>query len=101
MEAKLPDCLSLGVVGRDTSWHALLTHLCQKAAHMQAKQQLTEDVTTVRGPGQPSNDVGAFRPRSSLFSIRATPAHWLVPERMGKNPAWLEPLSRVLCVVET
>ncbi len=32
---------------------------------------------------------------------RATPAHWLVQERMGKNPAWLEPLRRVLCVVET
>jgi hypothetical protein len=47
MEVKLPACLSLGVAGRDTSWYALLMHLRQKAAHMEANQQLTEDVTTV------------------------------------------------------
>jgi hypothetical protein len=32
MEVKLNACLSLEVAGRDTSWHALLMHLCQKAA---------------------------------------------------------------------
>jgi hypothetical protein len=38
MEVKLPAYLSLGVAGRDTSWHALLMHLRQKAAHMEANQ---------------------------------------------------------------
>ncbi len=35
MEVKpqFPACLSLGVARRDTSWHALLMHLRQKAAH--------------------------------------------------------------------
>jgi hypothetical protein len=91
--------------GRDTSWHALLMHLSQKAAHMQANQQLTEDVTSVTRAWA---SIRRFRhtgvltrtPLQLVFDPRATPAHWLVPKRMGKNPAWLEPLCRVLCVVE-
>ncbi len=39
--------------------------------------------------------------RQIILDPRATPAHWLVPEIKGKNPAWLEPLSRVFYVVET
>ena len=105
MEVKLPACLSLGVAGRDTSWHALLMHLRQKAAHMQANQQLTEDVTTVTRAWAAIRQLfrrrGVRTPRQLVLDPRATPAHWLVPERMGKNPAWLEPLRRVLCVVET
>jgi hypothetical protein len=46
MGIKLNACLSLGVAGHDTSWHALLMH-SQKAAHMEANQQLTEDVATL------------------------------------------------------
>ncbi len=49
METHLPACLSLGLVGRDTSWHALLMHLRQKAVHEETNQQLAEDVDTVAG----------------------------------------------------
>jgi hypothetical protein len=47
MEIHLPACLSLGLVGRDTSWHALLMHLRQKAGHAETNQQLADDVDTV------------------------------------------------------
>ncbi len=92
-KVKLPACLSLGVAGRDTSGHALLMHLRQKAAHMQANQQLTEDVTTMRRAWT------AIRRRFTRRGVR-TPRQ-LVLDPRGKNPAWLEPLRRVLCVVET
>jgi hypothetical protein len=80
-------------------------HLRQNAAHIQANQQLTEDVITVTlawaAMQRRFRRRGVLTPRQLVLDPRATPAHWLVPERMGKNPAWLEPLHRVLCVVET
>jgi hypothetical protein len=33
MEIHLPACLFLGLAGRNTSWHAILMHLRQKAGH--------------------------------------------------------------------
>ena len=44
---RLPACLSLGVAGRDTSWHGLLMHLKQNASAPRASQELVEDVKTI------------------------------------------------------
>ncbi len=72
--------------------------------HMQANQQLTEDLTTVTRAWAAIRRRFRHRdmliPRQLVLDPRSTPAPWLAPERMGKNPAWLEPLRRALCVVE-
>jgi hypothetical protein len=81
MEVKLPACLSLGVAGRDTSWHALLMYLRQKAAHMEANQQLTEDVATLTRAWaairRRFRRRGVRTPLQLVLDPRATPALWL------------------------
>ena len=106
MEIHLPACLSLGLAGRDTSWHALLMHLRQKAGHAETDRQLAEDVDTVARAWaairRRFGRRGVRTPRQLILDPRATTVLWLVPERMGKkSPQWLEPLRRALRVVET
>ena len=100
MQIKLPACLSLGVVGRDTSWRALLMHLRQKAAAPEASQQLVSDVAIV---GRAWTAIrrrfrrrGVRVPRQLLLGS----SFGLVPESLKKDPAWLQPFRRALQVVD-
>jgi hypothetical protein len=101
MEIHLPACLFLGMAGRDTSWHALLMHLRQKAGHAETDRQLAEDVDTVARAWaairRRFRRRGVRTPRQLNLDPRATTVLWLMPERMGKkNPPWLEPLRALL-----
>jgi hypothetical protein len=42
-----PAYLSLGVAGRDTSWHGLLMHQKQNASAPGASKELVDDVETI------------------------------------------------------
>ena len=105
MEIRLPACLSLGVAGRDTSWRGLLTHMKSKCTSSDADQQLkTEFELVQRSWGTIRRRFrrrGIRAPRQLIVNPRVSPAIWLVPERMSKNPPWLEPLRRILQMVDT
>ena len=101
---KLPACLSLGVAGRDTSWWALLVHLQAVAAAADAPPQLKSDVeilskawTAIR---RRFKRRGVRVPRQLILDPLSSSAVWLIPERLRKDPAWLEPLRRALQVAE-
>jgi hypothetical protein len=93
---RLPACLSLGVAGRDTSWHGLLMHLKQNASAPGASQELVEDVKTI------AQSWTAIRRRFRRRGVRMPrqlllgSSFGLVPENMRKNPPWLQPLRRAL-----
>ena len=101
LPVKLPACLSLGVAGRDTSWQALLMHLQSKASAPGADPSLVQDVMTV------SQAWAAIRRRFRRRGVRAPRqlllgrSFELVPASMSRNPAWLQPLRRVLKLVDT
>ena len=101
LPVKLPACLSLGVAGRDTSWQALLMHLQSKASAPGADPSLVQDVMTV------SQAWAAIRRRFRRRGVRAPRqlllgrSFELVPASMRRNPAWLQPLRRVLKLVDT
>jgi hypothetical protein len=71
----------------------------------EVNQQLTEYVATVTQPWAAIRRRfmrrGVLTPLQLVLDPLATPTLWLVPEIMGKNLVWLEPLSRALRVVET
>ena len=104
LDIKLPACLSLGVAGRDTSWRGLLMHLKPKCTSSDTDQQLKTDFQLVqRSWGTICRRFrrrGIRTPRQLIVNPRVSPAIWLVPERMSKNPPWLEPLRRVLKMVD-
>ena len=104
MDIKLPACLSLGVAGRDTSWRGLLMHLIPKCTSSVTDQQLKTDFELVqRSWGTIRRRFrrrGIRTPRQLILNPQVSPAIWLVPERMSKNPSWLEPLRRVLKMVD-
>ena len=97
LDIKLPACLSLGVAGRDTSWRGLLMHLKPKCTSSDTDQQLKTDFQLVqRSWGTIRRRFrrrGIQTPRQLIVNPRVSPAIWLVPERMSKNPSWLEPLK--------
>ena len=98
MDIRLPACLSLGVAGRDTSWRGLLMHLKQKCSSPDASQFLKTDLEVVhRAWGSIRRRFrrrGVRTPRQLIVNPRISPAVWLVPEHMSKNPSWFEPLRR-------
>jgi len=105
IEIRLPACLSLGVAGRDTSWRGLLMHLKQKCSSLDAGQILKTDFEVVHRAWcsirRRFRRRGIRSPRQLIVNPRISPAVWLVPEHMSKNPSWLEPLRRVLRMVDT
>ncbi len=103
LPVKLPACLSLGVAGRDTSRQALLMHLQNKASAPGADSDpcLVQDVMTV------SQAWAAIRRRFRRRGVRAprqlllVRSFELVPASMSRNQVWLQPLCRVLKLVDT
>ena len=85
---RLPAYLSgsLGVAGRDTSWHGLLMHLKQNASAPGASQELVEDVKTITQSWtairRRFRRSGVSMPRQLLLG----PSFGLVPENMRRNP---------------
>ena len=100
IEVTLPACLSLGVAGRDTSWFALLAHLQTAATAPETSQQFRDDVTLLSQAWaairRRFRRRGVRAPRQLVLDPRVNPVVWLVPERLRKDPTWLELLRRVL-----
>jgi hypothetical protein len=80
-------------------------HLKEKCSSSDASQFLKTDLEVVhRAWGSIRRRFrrrGIRTPRQLIVNPRVYPAVWLVPERMSKNPSWLEPLRRVLRIVDT
>jgi hypothetical protein len=79
-------------------------HLKSKCTSSDTDQQMKTDFELVqRSWGtirRRFRSRGLRTPRQLIVNPRVSPAIWLVPERMSKNPSWLDPLRRVLKIVD-
>jgi hypothetical protein len=97
--------LSLGKVQRELSWHGLLQPLRGRASAAEAEAQLQADVATLAASWTTIRRYlqrrGIRYPRMMMVNPRRPPVLWLVPITITRNPGWLEPLRRVLPMVES
>ena len=104
IQIRLPACLSLGKVERETSWHALLRHMQQQISGREEEQErndlalVTQCWTAIR---RRLRRRGIRFPRQLVLDPQQTPAMWLVPHQLKPSPRWLEPLLRLLKNVNT
>ena len=105
VQIRLPAVLSLGKVQRELSWHGLLQHLRRRASAAEAEAQLQADVATLAASWTTIRRClqrrGIRYPRMMVVNPRCPPVLWLVPVTIPRNPGWLEPLRRVLPMVDT
>ena len=103
-QIRLPACLSLGKVERETSWHALLKHIQGKVEEQEDEQKkqdlglVTQSWSAIRRRWRRR---GIRFPRQLVLDPRQTPAFWLIPQQLKPSPRWLEPLRRLLREVDT
>ena len=104
LDIRLPACLSVGKAQRDTSWHALRSHLQRRVAEPGTDERLALDMERV------ASAWGAIRrrlarrgirqPRQLVLDPHTVPPVWLVPATLSRQPSWLEPLRRVLTLAD-
>ena len=107
LEARLPACLSLGKVERETSWYALLERIRTLASAHDASVALKADVELVgkswAAIRRRLRGRGMHQPRQ-LVILEASEGDrrpvWLLPETMSRRPPWLAALHRVLALVD-
>ena len=105
IEARLPTCLSLGKVERETSWHCLLTHLRRETSAPGADESLEADMACVAASWtairRRLGRCGIRQPRQLVLDPRANQVIWLLPQKLARWPHWFQPLRRVLSVAKT
>ena len=105
IEARLPTCLSIGRVERETSWHGLLIHLRRETSAPGADESLEADMACVDAAWtairRRLGRCGIRQPRQLVLDPRANPVIWLLPQKLARLPRWLHPLQRVLSVAKT
>ena len=103
--ARLPACLSIGKVERETSWHCLRTHLRRETSAPGADESLEADMACVDAAWtairRRLGRCGIRQPRQLVLDPQAHPVVWLLPLSLACWPRWLNPLRRVLTVAKT
>ena len=104
LEIRLPACLSIGKAERETSWHALLSHLRRRASQPEASEQTRSDVECLASAwGAVRRRLarrGIKQPRQLVLDPHAPSVVWLVPSTLPRRPHWLEPLRRALTLAD-
>ena len=104
IQIRLPACLSLGKTERETSWYAALKHIRQQVEAQedeQGKKDLETIVQSWSAIRRRWRRRGVRFPRQLVVDPQQRPALWLVPQSLRPNPRWLEPLRRLLKLVDT
>ena len=104
IEVRLPACLSMGRVERETSWRNLLVHLRQGSSAPGAAERLELDMDVVNSAWSAIRRRlgrrGIRQPRQLVLDPHAHPPVWLLPSLLRRQPHWLGPLRRVLLVAD-
>ena len=102
IEARLPVCLCMGKVQRETSWRNLLVHLRQRSSAAGADERLKQDMADVNSAWSAIRRRlgcrGIRQPRQLVLDPHAHPPVWLLPASLRRQPHWLGSLRRVLSV---